>query len=383
MKCWRQTSLLAGWLLLAAGAFPAGGASAETAEPAYTADDIREVHMSQADLVFMPYYHDRPEDRPALAKVADLLNQVTSRGKVDTTPAATDGETLFFRYDMTIRLQDDSSAVLYIAGENKLSYEKTGSPRLTLEDPDVFKEFLSLEAEPESAALDKSRVRIGENLRLKGSDAELAQGELLLFWDESGTYSSVHSEQDGLDYPSKTAVMIGRGTYKFGRYDLTFAVPAAGRTWDGRFARIHPGKGYLIAEFGFMSEQIALQLDPARSALLAVNGVPAADPAAAPIVTGGRTMVPLRAAAALIGRKVQWDPLGRNVLIRTDVSQASPAPAGSVGIWVGGKPADADARPFIRSGVTYVPIRLLADVFQVPIEWWPDSRVVNLTVENT
>ncbi|MBB6733521.1 stalk domain-containing protein [Cohnella zeiphila] len=377
----RSTSalVLAGMLLLPLCAgIHAGSASAASAEPVYAAGDIQEVHMSQADLSFMPYYQERPADRKALAEVADLLNRVTAKGKEIQAPAES-GEDLFFRYDMTVSLQDGSSVVLYIAGQDTLAYVREGSPLIALKDADAYSDFLSLEVNPERGKLDKSSVRIGEPVRLSGSDADSEQGSFHLFVDTGNTTWDVPSES-GIHFPSKTAILVGQGEYRFGRYDQSFVIPAVGRTWDGKTVPIPTGKVTLISDFGWLQTSHALEIKPASPILLAVNGIPAADEKAQPIAVNGRTMVPLRAAANLLGQKVEWDAQGRNVLIRTAASQASAAGSGQAGIWIDGAEANSDVPPFIRSGVTYVPIRLLADAFRVPVEWLSGSHVVNLTV---
>ncbi len=356
----------------------AGGASAESAE--FKADSVSEIHASQADQVYIPLFASRKEDQAAIAKVVGILNSMAAKGKVSDAPEMADPELSFFRTSMDVSFADGSSLTLFISDPDTLAYDRKGK-RTEWTDKAAVQTFQSLLVAPEPTRFDRSSVRVGGELRLRGSDAGTEAGKVYVFQETSGAGSTIHSAALNVDFPSKTAVLLYAGESKYGRYDFTFTLPAAGKGWDGKSKPVSVGKSYLTVSTGWTMSMPQMNVEPAGKLLLAVNGIPVTDAAAQPIVSNDRTLVPLRSVAKLVGRKVEWDAKGRNVLIRTSPSQANASPAGHIGIWIDGKAATSDVEPIVKNGTTYVPVRTVVGAFGVTAEWLTASQVVNLIVD--
>lgn len=105
-----------------------------------------------------------------------------------------------------------------------------------------------------------------------------------------------------------------------------------------------------------------------------VNGEPA------PVIRGGRTLVPVRLVAETLGAEVHWDPSDRSVTIGKE---------GSVRLVVDnrlvrypGEPESwqvTDVSPVILGGRTFVPLRVVASALGIGADWDSASGAVRLS----
>lgn len=101
-----------------------------------------------------------------------------------------------------------------------------------------------------------------------------------------------------------------------------------------------------------------------------------------PIVSNGRTMLPASLLADALGGSASWQPPQTVTLYN-----GSPDPLvmqiGSTNYQIGNKQYTMDAAPFIQDGRTYVPVRVIAEYFDLSVMWDPDSRTVFLYSDST
>lgn len=98
-----------------------------------------------------------------------------------------------------------------------------------------------------------------------------------------------------------------------------------------------------------------------------------------PQLRGGRTFVPVRVIAEQFGATVSWLARDSTVLIQRSGAPAIRAVIGSTTARVGGEAVLLDAAPYVDQGRTLVPLRLIAETYNVPIEYRDDTRSVWLT----
>ncbi len=102
-----------------------------------------------------------------------------------------------------------------------------------------------------------------------------------------------------------------------------------------------------------------------------------------PFIEDGTTYVPVRAVAAALGVSIDWDGDAKAVLIG-DCSGTEPEPGESVGVYINGKkfnPTDANGKavsPQLREGITYLPVRAIAQLFAKKVDWDEDNSVVSI-----
>jgi hypothetical protein len=102
----------------------------------------------------------------------------------------------------------------------------------------------------------------------------------------------------------------------------------------------------------------------------------------APVVREGRTFVPLRAIAEQFNAQVTWLPATRQVSIVRPNAPNIRLTVGEPTALVGDQQVALDVAPFIRDGRTLVPLRFIAETYQVPVSYNPTTRSVRLTREN-
>lgn len=94
----------------------------------------------------------------------------------------------------------------------------------------------------------------------------------------------------------------------------------------------------------------------------------------------GRTLIPFRMIGDLIGAEVSWDSKKKEATIIFDEVNIR-AVIDNKEAWVNGKSYMMDTTPVIRNNTTMVPVRLIADALNIPIEWDSEYRVVTLKHE--
>ncbi len=97
----------------------------------------------------------------------------------------------------------------------------------------------------------------------------------------------------------------------------------------------------------------------------------------APVIENSSTLVPVRIISENLGATVTWDPVKREVLIskgQTSVLMGIDYPY----VTVNGQSQPIDVTPKILDGRTMVPIRFLAETFQLNVDWNAATRSVLL-----
>jgi hypothetical protein len=100
-----------------------------------------------------------------------------------------------------------------------------------------------------------------------------------------------------------------------------------------------------------------------------------------PEVRAGRTFVPIRAIAEQFGATVQWQPATRIVLIQRANQPTIQLVIGSTTVRVDGRTVILDAAPFISQGRTMIPLRFIAETYGVPVSYHEPTRTVRLQRE--
>ena len=96
-----------------------------------------------------------------------------------------------------------------------------------------------------------------------------------------------------------------------------------------------------------------------------------------PVITGGRTMVPLRSIFETMGAAVQWDDATRSVTA-TRGSTVIKMTVGQTDFTVNGQTKTLDVAPRIIGGRTVVPVRAIAEGFGANVGWNGDARIVSI-----
>jgi len=93
-----------------------------------------------------------------------------------------------------------------------------------------------------------------------------------------------------------------------------------------------------------------------------------------PVIIEGSTMVPLRVIADNLGRHVSWDQGNRSVIISKTEAGVAALPSRSrnsndICIMIEGREIQSEVPPFIESGRTMVPIRVVAEGLGMKVAW--------------
>jgi len=93
------------------------------------------------------------------------------------------------------------------------------------------------------------------------------------------------------------------------------------------------------------------------------------------INSDGRTMVPLRFIAEALDAEVTWIPDGERIQTTCGGKTVIMA-IGTADYSVDGSAYTMDTEPVIRSGRTFIPVRAIAEVFGMDVEWDENGRLV-------
>ncbi|SDX20849.1 copper amine oxidase N-terminal domain-containing protein [Paenibacillus sp. CF384] len=345
---------------------------------------IKQVYPSLGDNSYIPLFGARQEDQKSITVVCSILQRIATKGKAEAVPAPEVGEHNF-RNQMDIQFTDGSYMTIYEIWDGKLAVDQ-GKQRLVLNDAKSYAEYMGLEVLPEHSAAVGNSVHFNEPLHVRGNNVAFESFEIQIFWTTTLNNRSSVLSAKGVHFPSKSSLLLYSGAHKFGRYDVSFTMPAYGEAFDGTLQRLLPGDGVISIEASVGSGSItggstsAIKLHPASKGFLSVNGVPAADPSFMPLFVGGHALVPVRAIAALSNENVVWDAVTKSVLIRTKQSTVSASSDGSPQLWIDEEKAAAELQPIIHNGRAYVPIRAVTAAFGMPVVWDGGTRSVNVTV---
>ncbi|OPA78600.1 hypothetical protein BVG16_12100 [Paenibacillus selenitireducens] len=344
----------------------------------YRTEDIKRVNMSHADLQYLPLFASREEDQALISTVAQALTKLIGKAKPYTNTM--DAEQHFFATDFTITFNDDTSLSLTFASQDTVVIQD-GEQEYYAQNADVVKELNKLLKMPEQTRISTLQPRIGETIRLTGSDAHSEQGPIQLYVIPDGILSGYTSVK-GESFPSKRALRIYVGTISQARYDVSFPLPAYGEAVDGSLQPITPGKWELTYVTNGLTSSRQIEIQAPLKPLLSINGVPVTDPAIQPVLRDGRMLLPLRSLASALGWHVSYLGHSKQVSISTSSngSAAMTAPQQKkVSLWIDGEPLfTPEAEPIVLNGVTYLPLRAIADAFHFDITWSKEIGSVHL-----
>lgn len=101
-----------------------------------------------------------------------------------------------------------------------------------------------------------------------------------------------------------------------------------------------------------------------------------------PVVKDGRIYLPLRKLADLLQCVTTWDSKSGEITINRPETSIQ-LQLGSDTAQKNGRDISFDAPPFVRQGVTYVPLRFTADSFGIDIAWNSKSYIVEIRSESS
>jgi len=99
-----------------------------------------------------------------------------------------------------------------------------------------------------------------------------------------------------------------------------------------------------------------------------------------PVIYNDRTLVPLRVLAEIFGANVDWDPDGVVTINYKD--DEIMLPINSYTVALNNEPIKIDSPAIIVDSYTMVPLKFLSDYFDVEVEWYEASRVVNIAIQD-
>ncbi len=109
-----------------------------------------------------------------------------------------------------------------------------------------------------------------------------------------------------------------------------------------------------------------------------VNGTPMTFADQPPVISQGRTLLPLRAVFDILGATIEWDGATQTVYAKKDGIDIT-LTIGSEQLWVNGQAKLLDVRAQIMNGRTMVPVRAVADAFGCSIGWDAATYTVTIT----
>ena len=100
---------------------------------------------------------------------------------------------------------------------------------------------------------------------------------------------------------------------------------------------------------------------------------------AAPEITNGRTMLPIRAVAEAAGAEVDWDAATSTVMIESASGDEISCSIGSQDITINDQTSQMDVTPYIKRDKTYMPIRAVAEALELDVDWEAATKTIRLT----
>ncbi len=102
-----------------------------------------------------------------------------------------------------------------------------------------------------------------------------------------------------------------------------------------------------------------------------------------PMIIDGRTMVPMRAIFEKLGAEVTWDADTRSITADGGNDLNVKLAIGSNTMYINGKAAEIDVAPVINGGRTLVPLRAVSEAFGVKVVWDGDIQAVGMTSDGS
>jgi hypothetical protein len=89
-----------------------------------------------------------------------------------------------------------------------------------------------------------------------------------------------------------------------------------------------------------------------------------------PYIKGGVTLVPLRFISEAFGAEVQWEPnIGKGTVIIKFESKVIQIEIGNINALVNGTTHKLLVPPEIKNGRTFVPLRFISEAFGAEVNW--------------
>jgi len=99
---------------------------------------------------------------------------------------------------------------------------------------------------------------------------------------------------------------------------------------------------------------------------------------AAPYISNGRTLIPVRYLADILNAQTNWDGNAHTVTV-TGGSTTIKFVIGNTTMTVNGQPSHMDTAPVINNGRTYLPARYVAEALGTTVNWDAPSQTVAIT----
>lgn len=100
-------------------------------------------------------------------------------------------------------------------------------------------------------------------------------------------------------------------------------------------------------------------------------------PDATPITVNGQSLVPLRPIFQWLEADVKFDAATQTITA-TKGTRVVTLKVGGMSATIDGNPVQLEAPATSREGTTYVPLRFVAEAFEVAVKWDPDKRLIYL-----
>lgn len=101
-----------------------------------------------------------------------------------------------------------------------------------------------------------------------------------------------------------------------------------------------------------------------------------------PVIKDGRTLIPVAALVKGFGAHVEWDPDARTVLIWKDDIEILITIGSNIAL-VNGLEVEIDSNAEIINNRTIVPLRFIAEIFHMKVNWDPDDKTIELDDSDT
>ena len=90
-----------------------------------------------------------------------------------------------------------------------------------------------------------------------------------------------------------------------------------------------------------------------------------------------RTMMPVKFVSNLLNLNTFWEPDTKSAVFSSDNTEVI-INIGSPIIYVNGNPIEMDTVAVIKDGRTFIPLKYLANAFEINIEWNNDTKEIEI-----
>jgi hypothetical protein len=100
---------------------------------------------------------------------------------------------------------------------------------------------------------------------------------------------------------------------------------------------------------------------------------------ATPVITDGRTMLPVRAMMNALNAQISWDPSNQTATVTAPNGTTIQMTVGSNQMIVNGQAVTLDVAPYIDNGRMLLPLRAIAEATGMNVDWLAQSDMVVMT----